>query len=33
VNIEPGYVARGGEPGNYEWWLEIEYSPTNARPQ
>jgi hypothetical protein len=32
VSIEPGYIVRGCEPGNYDW-LEIEYSPTAARPQ
>jgi hypothetical protein len=32
TNIEPGYVVRGGEPGNYDN-VVVEYTGTNARPQ
>jgi len=33
LNIEPGYVVRGTEPGGDYNTIEIEYSPMNAQPQ
>jgi hypothetical protein len=33
VNIEPGYVVHGGEPGNYGTGIEVEYVSANAKPQ
>jgi hypothetical protein len=33
LNIEPGYVVRGTEPGGDYNTISIEYIPTNAQPQ
>jgi hypothetical protein len=33
INLEPGYVVRGTEPGSDYSTIEIEYNPMNAQPQ